>query len=60
VLDDCDWPSVATAARYFELNAGWTRKPIDGETRLRAYRVPDNKIDPSFEAFVPFGVDSTD
>ncbi len=23
VLDDCQWPSVATAARYFEVNTGW-------------------------------------
>jgi predicted O-methyltransferase YrrM len=60
VLDDCEWPSVATAANYFELNAGWTRQPIDGETRLRAYRVPGNKIEPSFEAFASFGLDSTD
>jgi predicted O-methyltransferase YrrM len=23
VLDDCQWPSVATAVRYFEVNTGW-------------------------------------
>ena len=23
ILDDCEWPSVATAARYFERNTGW-------------------------------------
>jgi predicted O-methyltransferase YrrM len=57
VLDDCSWPSVATAARYFEVNAGWQAEAIDPDTRLRAYRLPDMKVEPSFESFEPFGVD---
>jgi predicted O-methyltransferase YrrM len=58
VLDDWQWPSIATAARYFEINAGWKKEPIDGETRLRAYRLPNPKIEASFETFKPFGLDS--
>lgn len=54
VLDDCHWPSVATAVRYFELNTGWLRQPIDRDTRLRAYRLPDPRVEPKFEAFRPF------
>lgn len=57
VLDDCWWPSVATAVRYFELNAGWQPEPVDCETRLRAYRLPDLRVEPSFERFQPFGLD---
>ncbi len=56
VLDDCSYPSVATAVRYFEVNAGWRREPIDRETRLRAYRLPDARVEPSFESFRPFGL----
>lgn len=56
VLDDCRWPSVATAVRYFEVNAGWRREPIEEETRLRAYRLPDRATEPSFEDFQPFGL----
>jgi predicted O-methyltransferase YrrM len=58
VLDDCHWPSVATAVRYYEINTGWEAEPIDRETRLRSYRLPDPKIEPSFERFAPFGLDS--
>jgi predicted O-methyltransferase YrrM len=58
VLDDCGWPSVATAVKYYEINTGWQAEPIDRETRLRSYRLPDPKIEPSFERFVPFGLDS--
>jgi predicted O-methyltransferase YrrM len=57
VLDDCSWPSVATAVRYFEINTGWQLESIDRETRLRAYRLPDPKVEPSFECFEPFGLD---
>jgi predicted O-methyltransferase YrrM len=57
VLDDCDWPSVATAVRYFERNTGWRPQPIDRPTRLRAFRLPDPPIEPSFEAFQPFTAD---
>jgi predicted O-methyltransferase YrrM len=54
VLDDCQWPSVATAVRYFELNTGWTSEQIDRPTRLRAYRLPDPRVEPSFQDFRPF------
>ena len=60
ILDDCDWPSVATAAHYFETNTGWQREPIGGETRLRAYRLPLDWIDESFECFRPLGLDETE
>jgi predicted O-methyltransferase YrrM len=57
VLDDCQWPSVATAVRYFELNTGWQAQPIDGSTRLRAYRLPDPPVEPAFFDFKPFAID---
>lgn len=59
VLDDCDWPAVATAANYFEVNAGWQRTQPGRETRLRAYRLPDPKLQIRFEDFEPFGLDSS-
>lgn len=59
ILDDCEWPSVATAVRYFEVNAGWRPEVIDRPTRLRAYRLPDPRIELRFESFEPFGLDST-
>lgn len=49
ILDDSQWPSVATAARYFERNAGWHREVTDQHSRLRAYRLPDRVVGPSFE-----------
>jgi len=55
VLDDCQWPSVATAVRYFEVNAGWQACAITQPTRLRAFRVPDPRLEPGFERFRPFG-----
>ena len=57
VLDDCQWPSVATAARYFTVNAGWRDHPIKQVTRLRALRLPDPAVEPRFESFRPFGID---
>src|SRR5688500_14296663 len=54
ILDDCDWPSVATAARYFEINTGWVEEEVPVETRLRAYRLPERLVEPSFEDFKPF------
>jgi predicted O-methyltransferase YrrM len=54
VLDDCRWPSVATAVRYFELNSGWESQDIGEPTRLRAFRLPDPRVEPSFEDFTPF------
>jgi predicted O-methyltransferase YrrM len=59
ILDDCTWPSVATAAKYFEVNAGWQEEAIDADTRLRAYRLPQPETEPSFEHFLPFGLDTT-
>ena len=56
VLDDCNWPSVATAVHYFETNAGWRREPTKAETRLRAYRLPDCRVKQSFEDFQPLGL----
>jgi predicted O-methyltransferase YrrM len=55
ILDDCDWPSVATAARYFEVNTGWQPEPIAAPTRLRAYRLPSLRTEPDFQSFRPFG-----
>jgi predicted O-methyltransferase YrrM len=54
VLDDCEWPSVATAVRYFEVNAGWHAVPINDRSRLRAYRLPDPRFEPPFESFRAF------
>jgi predicted O-methyltransferase YrrM len=54
ILDDCEWPSVATAARYFERNAGWQPVGLTTSTRLRAFRVPDPLPEPAFEDFKPF------
>jgi len=54
VLDDCGWPSVATAVRYFELNTGWTPQTIVPPTRLRAFRLPNPPFEPAFEDFKPF------
>jgi predicted O-methyltransferase YrrM len=56
VLDDCQWPSVATAVSYFEVNTGWQIEPINRETRLRVYRLPNPRIEPSFERFMSFGL----
>lgn len=54
ILDDCEWPSVATAVRYFEVNTGWLRMDPRTGTRLRAYRLPTDVIEPNFEDFKPF------
>jgi predicted O-methyltransferase YrrM len=64
VLDDHWWPSVRTAARYFELNMGWRVVPdafangtVDQETgdpRMQALRLPDPPVEPAFERFQPF------
>lgn len=59
VVDDYDLPSVATAARYFELNTGWTMEPISAPTRLRSFRLPDPRPTPSFENFRRFDVETT-
>jgi len=58
ILDDCSYLSVATAARYFEVNIGWEPEPISWPTRLRAFRLPDPRTEPSFTSFRPFGLDA--
>jgi predicted O-methyltransferase YrrM len=55
VLDDCQWPSVAAAVHYFEVNAGWRAEPVPEATRLRAFRLPDPFYEPRFDAFASFG-----
>ncbi len=57
ILDDCEWLSVATAVRYFEVNTGWQPEAMDQPTRLRAFRLPDPPVEPSFEEFKPFGIE---
>lgn len=54
ILDDCNWPSVATAVRYFEVNTGWLREDLTTRTRLSAYRLPDAPVEPNFQDFRPF------
>lgn len=56
ILDDCRWPSVATAVRYFEVNARWQAEPVGGPTRLRSYRLPNPRFEPGFDTFEPFGL----
>ena len=58
ILDDCSYPSVATAVRYFEVNTGWKPEPIAWPTRLRAYRLPRPRTEPGFESIGPFGLDA--
>jgi predicted O-methyltransferase YrrM len=58
ILDDCNFPSVATAARYFEVNTGWEPEPLAPATRLRAFRLPEPRTEPAFESFRPFGLDA--
>jgi predicted O-methyltransferase YrrM len=58
ILDDCSYPSVATAARYFEVNTGWEPESMPRPTRLRAFRLPDPRTEPSFESFRPFSSDA--
>lgn len=59
ILDDCSYLSVATAARYFEVNTGWEPEPIAWPTRLRAFRLPSPRTEPDFNSFTPFGLDAT-
>ncbi len=58
VLDDCQWPSVATAVRYFERNTGWQPQPITTPTRLKAFRLPNPPVEPAFHDFKPFDIGS--
>jgi predicted O-methyltransferase YrrM len=57
ILDDCSYLSVGTAVSYFEVNTGWTPEPIARPTRLRAFRLPKVRTEPSFEDFRPFGLE---
>ena len=54
ILDDCCYPSVATAVRYFEVHTGWEPEPTPAPTRLRAFRLPNPRSEPNFENFKPF------
>lgn len=54
ILDDYSYPSVATAVRYFQVNAGWKPEALPAPTRLRAFRLPNPRTDPNFESFTPF------
>ena len=54
ILDDCSYPSVATAVRYFQVNTGWKAEPMPAPTRLRAFRLPNPRTEPNFESFQPF------
>jgi predicted O-methyltransferase YrrM len=55
ILDDCNFPSVATAVRYFEVNTGWEPEPVAPPTRLSAFRLPNPRTEPDFKSFKPFG-----
>lgn len=55
ILDDCEWRSVATAVRYFEVNLGWQQQRLNSAPRLRAYRLPTPRVEPTFESFKTFG-----
>jgi predicted O-methyltransferase YrrM len=52
ILDDAEWPSVAAALRYFDLNLGW--QPVSVAGRLTARRLPDEPLEPDFTDFKPF------
>ena len=52
VLDDVEWPSVASALAYFDLNLGW--QSVDLGSRLAGGRLPDELVEPAFTDFRPF------
>ena len=52
ILDDAEWPSVATALRYFDLNLGW--RPIETSGRLTVRQLPDDPFEPDFTHFKSF------
>jgi predicted O-methyltransferase YrrM len=67
VIDDDWWPSVHTAAHYYERNLGWTAIPdaFPGEgigvgpqgrqgARCKAFRLPDPSFESSFKDFRAF------
>jgi len=59
IVDDCDWPSVATAVHYFVLNAGWRVEPTGRPPRLEAHRLPEPRHESRFEDFKPFASGSS-
>lgn len=62
MLDDHQWPSIATAVRYYETNLGWKVVPdaftaIDpryNQPRGIACRLPDPPVERAFTDFIPF------
>ncbi|WP_020576194.1 class I SAM-dependent methyltransferase [Actinopolymorpha alba] len=65
IMDDYRWPSVQTAARYYETNlgcqvvegalaGGGTVNPATGHPRMRVLRLPDHPFEPAFDEFKPF------
>jgi len=52
ILDDAEWPSVATALRYFDVNLGW--RPVEIGGRLTARQLPAESHEPAFTDFKPF------
>ena len=52
ILDDAEWPSVATALRYFDVNLGW--QPVRTAGRLTARRLPAEPFEPTFADFKRF------
>ena len=54
ILDDCGYPSIATAVRYFQVNTGWEPEPMPAPTWLRAFRLSNPRTEPNFESFKSF------
>ena len=52
ILDDTEWPSVATALRYYDVNLDWQPVHIGG--RLAGRRMPDVNHEPPFSEFKLF------
>ena len=52
ILDDAEYPSVATALRYFDLNLGW--QPVTIAGRLTARRIPEEFSELDFADFKAF------
>jgi len=59
IMDDCTKPSVAAAASYFVVNAGWRREPTKRRTRLQNFRLPDPTRPSSAESFTPFWMEAS-
>ena len=55
ILDDVQHRSVAKAVAYFVANRGWAEVGLRAsDTRLTAFRLPDEPVKSSFEDFVDF------